>query len=113
MSGLQVLLVVFVLARPIRTVITSPGGGKFAWLSSGAPISQMATTTPMLKPGLVALAVLMGIGFAVNDSGIAIPAYGVAVAVPLLLAACASWMLTLKPSEAEAANYSPSGGAEG
>ena len=108
-----IALVVFVLARPIRTVITSPGGGKFAWLSSGAPISQMATTTPMLKPGLVALAVLMGIGFAVNDSGIAIPAYGVAVAVPLLLAACASWMLTLKPSEAEAANYSPSGGAEG
>ncbi|PWD51466.1 hypothetical protein C8046_13185 [Serinibacter arcticus] len=90
-----VALVVFVLARPLRTAITSPGGGKFSWLSSGAPISQMGTVAPMLRPGLVALAVVLGIGFAVNDSGIAIPAYGVAVAVPLLLAACASWMLTL------------------
>ena len=94
-----VALVVFVLARPLKTAITSPGGGRFSWLSSGAPISQMGTVAPMLRPGLVALAVVLGIGFAVNDSGIAIPAYGVAVAVPLLLAACASWMLSLAPGE--------------
>lgn len=90
-----VALVVFVLARPVSKAITSPGGGRFAWLSSGAPISQMGDVAPMLRPGLVALAVALGIGFALNDSGIAIPAYGVAMAVPLLLAACASWMLTL------------------
>lgn len=96
-----VALVVFVLARPLKTAITSPGGGRFSWLSSGAPISQMGTVAPMLRPGLVALAVVLGIGFAVNDSGIAIPAYGVAVAVPLLLAACASWMLSLPPGEAD------------
>ncbi|GMA33408.1 hypothetical protein [Litorihabitans aurantiacus] len=95
-----VALVVFVLARPLKTAITSPGGGRFSWLSSGAPISQMGTVAPMLRPGLVALAVVLGIGFAVNDSGIAIPAYGVAVAVPLLLAACASWMLSLPPGAA-------------
>ncbi|MBN8883271.1 MAG: hypothetical protein J0H73_13270, partial [Salana multivorans] len=89
-----VLLVVFVLARPVSKALTEPGGGRFGWLSGGAPISQMGDVTPMLRPGLVALAVAMGIGFAVNDSGIAIPAYGVALAVPLLLAACASWMLT-------------------
>lgn len=94
-----VALVVFVLARPVRRAITSPGGGRFSWLSSGAPISQMGSLTPMLGPGLVALGVALGIGFALNDSGIAIPAYGVAVAVPLLLAACANWMLTLAPGE--------------
>ncbi|WP_454299915.1 hypothetical protein [Salana multivorans] len=89
-----VALVVFVLARPLSKAISEPGGGRFGWLSGGAPISQMGDVTPMLRPGLVALAVAMGIGFALNDSGIAIPAYGVSLAVPLLLAACASWMLT-------------------
>ncbi|ACQ78640.1 conserved hypothetical protein [Beutenbergia cavernae DSM 12333] len=92
-----VALVVFVLARPVKIAILSPGGGKFDWLSAGAPISQMGQASPMLRPGLVAMAVAMGIGFVVNDSGIAIPAIGISVAVPLLLAACASWMLTLSP----------------
>ncbi|WP_156253874.1 hypothetical protein [Pseudactinotalea terrae] len=88
-----VLLVVLVLIRPVKETISSPGGGEYAWLSNGAPISAMAKQAPMLGPGLVALAVCAGIGFAVNDSGIAIPAIGVAVAVPLLLASCATWML--------------------
>ncbi|GAB2989869.1 hypothetical protein [Actinotalea caeni] len=88
-----VLLVVLVLIRPVKETITSPHGGEFAWLSGGAPISAMARTLPMLRPGLIALAVAAGIGFAVNDSGIAIPALAVAVAVPLLLASCATWML--------------------
>lgn len=90
-----IALVVFVLARPVRRAITAPSGGQYAWLSSGAPISRMGSVTPMLGPGLVALAIAMGIGFALNDSGIAIPAYGVTLAVPLVLAACASWMLPL------------------
>ena len=41
-------------------------GGEFAWLSGGAPISAMARTLPMLRPGLIALAVAAGIGFAVS-----------------------------------------------
>lgn len=88
-----VLLVVLVLIRPVKETITSPGGGEYAWLSNGAPISAMAKQAPMLGPGLIALAINAGIGFAVNDSGIAIPAIGVALAVPLLLASCATWML--------------------
>lgn len=88
-----VLLVVLVLIRPVKETITSPGGGEYAWLSGGAPISAMAKQAPMLGPGLIALAINAGIGFAVNDSGIAIPAIGVALAVPLLLASCATWML--------------------
>jgi hypothetical protein len=90
-----VLLVVLVLIRPVKETITSPDGGEYAWLSGGAPISGMARETPMLGPGLIALAVAAGIGFAVNDSGIAIPALAVALAVPLLLASCATWMLAL------------------
>lgn len=90
-----VLLVVLVLIRPVKETITSPDGGEYAWLSGGAPISAMARQTPMLGPGLIALAVAAGIGFAVNDSGIAIPALAVALAVPLLLAFCATWMLAL------------------
>lgn len=95
-----VLLVVLVLIRPVKETITSPGGGEYAWLSNGAPISAMAREAPMLGPGLIALAVCAGIGFAVNDSGIAIPAIGVAVAVPLLLASCATWMLAQSDSPA-------------
>lgn len=106
-----VAMVVFVLARPVRKAINSPGGGRFSWLSSGAPISQMGNLTPMLGPGLVALGVALGIGFAVNDSGIAIPAYGVAVAVPLLLAACANWMLTLGPGERHRQTQDARGGS--
>lgn len=103
-----VLLVVFVLVRPVRRTVTSPEGGEFGWLSGGAPISAMADETPMLGPGLVSLAVAVGIGFAVNDSGIAIPANGVAVAVPLLLATCASWMLR-RPDQLAAESASPDG----
>lgn len=94
-----VLLVVFVLIRPVRQTITAPDGGEYAWLSNGAPISAMAPEVPMLGPGLIALATAAGIGFAVNDSGIAIPALSVAIAVPLLLASCATWMLTRPETE--------------
>ncbi|SEE88511.1 hypothetical protein [Ruania alba] len=90
-----VLTVVFVLAKPIRLALTSPDGGAFSWLSGGNPISLMSRDVPMLTPGLVGAAVALGLGLAVNDSGIAIPALGVALGVPLLIAACATWMLGL------------------
>lgn len=41
---------------------------------------------PTLRPGLIALLVTMTIGFAVNDSGVAIPANGAVLGVPLLIA---------------------------
>ncbi|UFU03343.1 hypothetical protein LQF12_01650 [Ruania suaedae] len=95
-----VLTVLFVLARPIRVALSSPGGGDFAWLSGGNPISLMGRQAPMLRPGLLALAIALGLGLAVNDSGIAIPALGVAHGVPLLIAACATWMLGLRDGRA-------------
>ncbi|MEZ0163419.1 hypothetical protein AB2L27_01420 [Kineococcus sp. LSe6-4] len=41
---------------------------------------------PVLKPGLACLLVLLVLGFAVNDSGAAVPAVGAMLAVPLLIA---------------------------
>ena len=92
-----VLLVVLVLGRPLRTLASAPDGGPFGWLSAGAPLTQLGSDTPLLRPGLIALAVALGLGFALNDSGVVIPAVGVTVAVPLLVAACASWMLRVRP----------------
>jgi hypothetical protein len=91
-----IALVVLVLARPLRWAAAAPDGGSFSWLSSGAPLSSLGEEAPMLRPGVVALAVTLGIGFAVNDSGIVIPALGISVAVPLLVAVCAGWLLRLR-----------------
>ncbi|WP_432499215.1 hypothetical protein, partial [Kineococcus gypseus] len=41
---------------------------------------------PALRPGCTSLLVLLAIGFAVNDSGAAVPAVGAMLAVPLLIA---------------------------
>ena len=43
---------------------------------------------PVLEAGLTCLLVLLVIGFAVNDSGAAVPAVGAMLAVPLIIAAC-------------------------
>jgi hypothetical protein len=95
-----IALVVLVLGRPLRTAASAPDGGPFRWLSGGAPLARLASDAPLLRPGLVALAVTLGIGFALNDSGVVIPAVGVSVAVPLLVAACAGWMLSVRPDPA-------------
>ncbi|GEA87659.1 hypothetical protein [Cellulomonas cellasea] len=105
------LLLLLVLGRPVRTAVGAPDGGAYGWLSSGAPLTRLGTDAPMLRPGLVALAVTLGIGFALNDSGVLIPAMGGALAVPLLVAACASWMLTLSPGAPEAAGSAGAGSA--
>ncbi|RYV51599.1 hypothetical protein [Pengzhenrongella frigida] len=94
-----IALVVLVLGRPLRAIASAPDGGPFGWLSAGAPLTQLGTDAPMLRPGLVALAIALGIGFALNDSGVVIPAVGITVVVPLLVAACAGWMLSVRPRQ--------------
>ena len=67
------LFVAVILMRPV------------AW---GAPALQRAyERCPALRPGLFALMVMLGIGFAVNDSGTVVPAVGATLAIPLLIAA--------------------------
>lgn len=87
------LLVVLLVGRPARSAVSAPDGGPYAWLSAGAPLRQIGTDAPMLMKGLVALATTLGIGFALNDSGVVVPATGIGLAVPLLAAACSTWML--------------------
>jgi hypothetical protein len=87
------LLVVLLLGRPARSALRAADGGPYAWLSGGAPLRALTTDAPLLVGGLTALAVALGFGFAINDSGVVVPATGVGLAVPLLVAACATWLL--------------------
>lgn len=94
-----VLLVIFLLIRSVRQTVASAGGGELGWLSNGVPLVAMGQAVPMLGSGLLALAVAAGLGFAINDSGIAIPAIIVALSVPLLICAMATWMLDQTPAD--------------
>jgi len=49
-------------------------------------LQQAYDRSPTLRHGLVCLLLLLGIGFAVNDSGTVIPAIGATLAIPLVLA---------------------------
>jgi hypothetical protein len=50
------------------------------------PLAVAYERAPTLRPGLAALAVLLVVGFAVNDSGAAIPPVAAMVALPAVLA---------------------------
>ncbi len=91
-----IALVVLVLARPVREVVDAPDGGPYGWLSGGAPLRLLGDASPMLGSGLTTLGVVLALGFALNDSGIVIPAIGVSLAVPLLVAVSAAWMLEIR-----------------
>lgn len=105
------LLVVLLVGRPARSAVRAADGGPYAWLSAGAPLRRLATDAPMLRKGLIGLAVTLGIGFALNDSGIVVPATGIGLAVPLLAAACATWMLLLQPAAQRPADAPAGAGA--
>lgn len=92
-----VLTVIFVFARPIRGAIREAGLRDS--FSRGTPLSEMGKAAPMLPPGIIAIGVGLGIGMGVNDSGVLIPAVGVAVGVPVLVAASCTWMLGLSRAE--------------
>ncbi|HET7477652.1 MAG TPA: hypothetical protein VFJ97_16720 [Dermatophilaceae bacterium] len=73
------VFVILVLARPT------------SW---GARALESAyERAPLLRPGLVALLVTALIGFALNDSGTAIPAVAATVALPLVIAVCVQALL--------------------
>jgi len=56
--------------------------------SWGAPaLARAYDRSPTLRQGLACLLLLLGIGFAVNDSGTAVPAIGAMLAIPLVIAA--------------------------
>ena len=100
--------VVAASVRPIRRMLLAADGERYAWLSRGTALSRLGQAAPTLVPCLVATGTVLGIGLLVNDSGIAIPALGVAVVVPLVIATCAGWMTGLAPADPhEVVQHSP------
>ncbi len=73
------LFVVYVLARPT------------SWGSRA--MQRSYDQAPTLRAGLIALLITLTIGFLVNDSGVAIPAVGATLAVPLILSVSVSYLL--------------------
>src|SRR5665647_2998552 len=63
-----IVVLAYVLARP-----TSRTAG---------PLRRSFRRVQLLRPGLIAVLVMWVIGFALNDSGTAIPAVGAALAIP-------------------------------
>lgn len=94
-----IALVVLVLTRPLRRAARSGDRAAYGWLAEGSTLRRLDGDARMLRPALVAVAVALGIGFAINDSGIVIPAIGVSVAVPLLISVIAGWLLRLRGSQ--------------
>lgn len=66
-----IVVLSYVLARP-----TSRAAG---------PLRRSFRRVQLLRPGLIAVLVMWVIGFALNDSGTAIPAVGAGLAIPLLI----------------------------
>ncbi len=91
--------VVAASVRPIRRMLLSPDGERYAWLSRGTALNRLGKAAPTLVPCLIATGTALVIGLLVNDSGIAIPALGVAVVVPLVIATCAGWMTGLTSAD--------------
>lgn len=87
-------LVLAVAGAALTTlVIAGPRPGRGRLLGSGTPLAGLQREVPLLRPAVVAIGVALGIGFIINDSGIVVPATGIAVAVPCLVAAAAQWRL--------------------
>jgi hypothetical protein len=107
------VLVILVLGRPLRKAVVAPDGGSYGWLSARAPLKRLGTDSPMLRPGLIALAATMAIGFALNDSGILIPALGGALVVPLLASVSANWLIHLRPGPEASGPAGPTPSAVG
>jgi len=73
------LFVIYVLARPT------------SWGSRA--MQRSYDQAPTLRAGLIALLITLSIGFLINDSGVAIPAVGATLAVPLIVSVSVSYLL--------------------
>jgi len=67
-----VVVLAYILARPMSR--------------AAGPLRRSFGRVQLLRPGLIAVLVMWVIGFALNDSGTAIPAVGAALAIPLVIA---------------------------
>lgn len=64
-----------------------------ALMGTGSSMAGLQRAVPLLRPAVAAIGAALAVGFLMNDSGIVVPATGIAVAVPCLVAAAAQWRL--------------------
>ena len=78
--GNLVSLLVPVVLVASAYVLARPGS------RAARPLRRSFARVQLLRPGLIAVLVMWVIGFALNDSGTAIPALGAAFAIPVVIA---------------------------
>ncbi|GAA4427995.1 hypothetical protein GCM10023169_28620 [Georgenia halophila] len=88
-----IVVVIVLLTRPLRQAARSDEGERYGWLTGDSSRARVDQLTLLLRPALYSLGVTFAIAFAVNDSGVVLPAIGVSLAVPLLVAVLTGWLL--------------------
>jgi hypothetical protein len=86
-------------------VVVGPHPRRNGLLGTGSPLAGLRDEVPLLRPAVAASGLALTVGFLMNDSGIVVPATGIAVAVPCLVAAAAQWRLA--NPEADASGLPP------
>ena len=79
-----------------RYLVLAIGGVALTWLviaggapaarramGTGGPLAGLRQAVPLLRPAVAAIAAALTVGFLMNDSGIVVPATGIALAVPV------------------------------
>ena len=107
-ATVALVLALVALIRTVRRAAQTSDGGAYAWLSGGASLRLLRADAPMAGPAVITLGVVLGIAFLVNDSGIVIPAVGLGVAFPLLIATTANGVLHLRAIPAAERDPQPS-----
>lgn len=74
-------------------VLAGPQARRGGLLGAGSPMAGLQREVPLLRPAVAATGAALTVGFLMNDSGIVVPATGIALAVPCLVAASAQWRL--------------------
>ncbi|MBD7919058.1 hypothetical protein H9657_12325 [Cellulomonas sp. Sa3CUA2] len=74
-------------------VLAGPRAHRGGLLGAGSPLADLQREVPLLRPAVAATGAALTVGFLMNDSGIVVPATGIALAVPCLVAASAQWRL--------------------
>lgn len=74
-------------------VLAGPQARRGGLLGAGSPLAGLQRAVPLLRPAVAATGAALTVGFLMNDSGIVVPATGIALAVPCLVAASAQWRL--------------------
>lgn len=83
-------------------VLAGPRARRGGLLGAGSPLAGLQREVPLLRPAVAATGAALTVGFLMNDSGIVVPAMGIAVAVPCLVAAAAQWRLGAAPDDVAA-----------